>query len=583
LFVERARDQQPAFTLTEENAATVAEICRRLDGLPLAIELAAARLATLTLHMVLERLDRRLPLLTRGLRDLPARQQTMRATIAWSYDLLDEGEKLLFRRLGIFAGGFTLEAAEAVCLDPAAAPASPGGADRSGDVLEGVASLVDQSLVYRVEAVAGEPRFAMLETIREYAAEQLATAGEGATLSRRHAAYFLRLAEAARRDYSRVDRMTEMDRRRSEDANLRAALMWSTADEEQPVLAAERHDLGLRLCGALAWYWVERGQLEEGRAWAEQLLERGQPDDHSATRGMAQHAAGLLAWAQGDVAAAADWAEAAVANVEEHGDALQLALARSTLGMVRMSEGDPEAARPLLEESRIVLHQHGESLYEAYTQCYQARAAAMGGDLAEAQRLAEGSLALFEQLGEPVGRAMAQGVLGAAAMARGDYAAAVARFAEGLPSMRASLGLGGPFWLAQFLVEAGRAWLGQGDGEQAQRLFAESLGLWRDIGRPDGIALAMSGLAEVAAAGGQARRAARLLGAAQALRSVPVAARTLHLPAPSDRAAVAARAALGAEAFEAALAEGAALSPEQAVAEALEESTPGGKGNDARG
>ena len=588
LFLERAREFRPDFALTDENAAAIAAICRRLDGLPLALELAAARLAMLTPQAVLARLGRRLPLLTRGQRDLPARQQTLRNTIAWSYDLLDDGEKVLFRRLGIFVGGFTLDAVEAVCLraDPALSP--PSG----GDALEGVSSLVDQSLVYPVGDVTDDPCFAMLEIIREYATEQLAAAGEVEDLLRRHATYFVRLTEAAELHFPRPDRRRWIERLRSEEANLEAALTWGTSTDGQlpraaassretgaaPEALGERSELGMRLAGALAWYWVLRGQLQEGRARLETLLARSEADGRSATRGMAEYGAGLLAWAQGDLAAADHWAEAAMATIQATGIVANLALIHALLGMVRISQGDAQAARVFLEEGRAEFHEAGGRPDEAYALYWLARAALMDDDLAEARRLAGESLALFTQLGDEMGRAMALGVLGIAALAQGDSATAVARFAEVLPFMRAT---GGFFFLADFLVEAGMAWMEQGDLQQAQRLLAESLGLWRDIGRPKGVALALAGLSEVAAARGQPRRSARLLGAAEALRGASRSARPPYLQALVDRAVAAAREALGAEAFETAQAEGATLSEEQAIAEALEETTSGGKDHGA--
>ncbi|MDB5074099.1 MAG: ATPase-like protein, partial [Chloroflexi bacterium] len=529
LFVERARELRPAFELTDENATAVADICRRLDGLPLALELAAARLVTLSPEALLALLGQRLPLLTHGQRDLPARQRTLRDTIAWSYDLLDEGGKTLFRALSVFVGGFTLYAVAEVCLGHDPTSSSQMGDDIVGNALDGVTSLADKSLVYRTEDVAGEPRFALLETIREFAAEQSAAAGEDEALRRRHATYFLTLAEAAVPHFLRPDRGRWLERLHSEDANLRAALTWGIADDEQPAERAKgcgtmplRGELRLRIAGALAgtlaWHWLYRGQIQEGRAWLETVLARGKPDDRSMARGTAEYGAGLLAWAQGDLAAADRWAEAALATATVRGDGSQLANAHALLGIVRISQGDAQAARTLLEESRIALHAAGQNWEEAYTLYYLSKAATMGGDFAESQRLAENSLALFTEAGDDtLGRAVALSALGVAAMAQGDNATAVAHFAEGLPLMRAA---GTLYFLAQFLVEAGRAWLAWGDDAQAQRLLAESLGLWRDIGRTDGIAIAMSGLAEVAAARGQSRRAAHLLGAAESLPAV---------------------------------------------------------------
>src|SRR6266516_5328677 len=244
LFVERAREARPDFTLTSENAATIVEICQRLDGLPLALELAAAVLSLLSPAALLARLERRLPLPSRGARDLPERQQTLRNTIAWSYDLLEEGEQQLFRRLSVFAGGFTLEAAQAICVFEAFGTSSPEQADE-GVVLEQLAQLLDKSLVQAQQGTGGDPRFTMLETIREYATEQLAASGEEATVQERHAHYFLRLAEEAEPHWSSPEGDLWLEQMEREDANLRAALVWCKANQDAV-------EIGLRLAGALS-------------------------------------------------------------------------------------------------------------------------------------------------------------------------------------------------------------------------------------------------------------------------------------------------------------------------------------------
>ncbi len=279
LFVERVREVQPDFALTADNAQAIAEICRRLDGLPLALELAAARSTVLPPAALLARLVHRLPLLVHGARDVPQRQQTLRNTIAWSYDLLTENDKALFRRLAVFVGGFTLEAVETVCVLDAASTASSSEAG-NGAILEQLAQLLDKSLVQPQQGVGGEPRFTMLETIHEYAQEQLEASGEAAALQERRADYFLRVAlEADPQMYSQ-ERDVWMERLDREDANLRAALAWSKADRNAG-------QTGLRLVGALAFYWVLRGSVREGRTWLEGMLERTDDTDRSAARGEA--------------------------------------------------------------------------------------------------------------------------------------------------------------------------------------------------------------------------------------------------------------------------------------------------------
>ena len=254
LFVERAREANPAFVLTTDNAATIVELCQRLDGLPLALELATARLSLLTPATLLQRLEHRLPLLSRGARDLPQRQQTLRNTIAWSYDLLQAGEQVLFRRLAVFVGGFTLEAVQAVCL-PEAPGASSAQANDEGETLEQLAQLLDKSLVQAQQGNSGEPRFTMLETIREYAADQLVASREEAAVQERHARYFLRLAEeAVPHLYLPAERDSWMERLEPEEANLRVALAWCEAKQD-------RVETGLRLAGALSFYWFLRGSV----------------------------------------------------------------------------------------------------------------------------------------------------------------------------------------------------------------------------------------------------------------------------------------------------------------------------------
>jgi predicted ATPase len=309
LFIARAREANPDFALSSENAAAIEEICQRLDGLPLALELAAARLSLLTPAALLARLVRRLPLLTRGARDLPQRQQTLSNTIAWSYDLLEKGEQQLFRRLAVFVGGCTLEAVQAVCVLDAAG-ISPSVQTDDGAVLEQLAQLLDKSLVQSQRGTGGEPRFTMLETIREYATEQLVASDEEAALQERHAHYFLQLAEEAEPHWYGPEWDRWLERLGREDANLRAALAWSKANQDAV-------EIGLRLAGALAFYWFRRGYLGKGRTWLEEMLARTASTDRSVARGQALYGAGELAFAEGDLAAASLRTEEALSIARE--------------------------------------------------------------------------------------------------------------------------------------------------------------------------------------------------------------------------------------------------------------------------
>jgi predicted ATPase len=291
LFVQRAQSVLPEFALSATTAPVVAAICARLDGLPLALEPAAARLKLLPPATLLERLERRLAVLTSGALDLPERQRTLRGTMAWSYNLLHAGEQALFRRLSVFTGGCTLAAVAAVCQV---------GSELEGEVLGWLGTLVDQSLLVRASAADEEPRFAMLETVREYALEQLEAAGEATALRDRHLAWCVALAEAAQAPLEGPQQGMWLARLEREHDNLRAALAWSGAPGRG---GTERAASGLQLASALWWFWWLRGHVSEGRGWLERMLgqETGVP---AAPRARALNAAGVLAMTQDDHAQA---------------------------------------------------------------------------------------------------------------------------------------------------------------------------------------------------------------------------------------------------------------------------------------
>jgi predicted ATPase len=559
LFVERVREVQPAFALTADNAQAIAEICRRLDGLPLALELAAARSNVLPPEALLARLVHRLPLLVHGARDAPERQQTLRNTIAWSYDLLDASEKALFRRLSVFVGGFTLEAVEAVCvLDAATTAASEDGDD--GAVLEQLAQLLDKSLVQGQQGTGGEPRFTMLETIHEYAQDQLVASGEAAALQERHANYFLQLSEEADLQMYGPEREVWMERLDREEANLRAALAWSKADRNAV-------QTGLLLVRALGYYWVLRGSVREGRTWSEGMLERTDGTDRSAARGMALVDVGWLAWAEGDYAAASLQAEEGLSIVREKGDKRGIGNVEWLLGLVRMGQRNSAAARPLLEESRTLFKELGDVWGEAYTLYFLGMAAYFSGDGAAARTHYEESLRLFREQGDVFGMTWLMSALEVVDLPQGDQEAARSLYEQSLPLLRASKDRGR---LGMMLTNMGEAWLHQSGGEQhAKALYQQGLHLWQDMQQVDsglGIVRGLAGLAEVAAAQGQAERAGRLFGAAERL-----------LPAASNyrddvnRRVAEARAHLEATAFTAGWTAGQAMTVEQAVTDALQD------------
>jgi predicted ATPase len=330
LFVSRAQRSVPAFTLSDRNASTVQAICARLDGLPLAVELAAARVSALPTIALLSRLDRALPLLTGGPRDQPARLQTMRAAIAWSHDLLGDDERALFRRLAVFAGGFTLEAAEAVA----------GGQDERTSlfpsVLDGVASLIDKSLVLQVGELQGrEPRYRMLETIGEFGLEQLAASGEERAIRAAHADVVCDQALRLRDQVWGDDCEVALSRQDAEHDNVRSALGWAKAIGDA--------DLGLCLAGAMATFWILRGHYREGGRWFAHWLERIPPAP-TFTRALALTRHGWMAVLQGDVETARTVLMGATAAAQAIHAQLPEALASLALGFVDMQRGDYASA-----------------------------------------------------------------------------------------------------------------------------------------------------------------------------------------------------------------------------------------------
>jgi predicted ATPase/DNA-binding CsgD family transcriptional regulator len=502
LFVERAQAVRAEFALDGENVAAVAEICRRLDGLPLAIELAAARVRFLSPQAILARLEHRLDLLTGGPRDLPARQQTLRSTIAWSYDLLDESEQALFRRLSVFVGGGTLEAAEAVC---------------GGDVLDGVESLVAKSLLRPSEAAEGEPRFGMLETIREFGLERLAEVRELAGVRRRHAEYFLDLVERAVPRLRGPEQIAWLDRLETEHDNFRAALEWSLGEDGDTELA-------LRLSGALAWFWESRSYVTEGRRWLTRALAGA--SGRSAARMKALHGAGFLAHAQREAATARALLEESLAIARELDDRWTVGWVLYVLGRVAYFEGDAATARALAEQSLVLAREVGDPWLIAYGPHLLGLAAHIRGDYPSARAFYEESLAIRREIGFRQGIAILTNLLAMVAFREGDYARARALQRESLPIYQA---LG-----ARYILSA---------------------------------ALATSGA--LAAAQGQPERAVRLAGATAAVSE------NVHvLPIPLAEALLeeglaVARRALSEAAFAAAWADGRAMSLDEAVAEAL--------------
>jgi predicted ATPase/transcriptional regulator with XRE-family HTH domain len=563
LFLARAQEVEPAFTLTPDNAAAVAQICVRLDGLPLALELAATRLRLLEPSTLLARLSKRLPLLTGGARDLPARHQTMRATIAWSYDLLRPAEQSLFRRLAVFAGGWTLEAAEAV------------GADGAGEVLDWLDALLTQSLLRREPQPGGESRYTMLETIREYALERLEESGAAAQVRQAHATYFLALAEEAEPALHGPEQARWQQRLEQEHDNIRAVLAWVLAHGAgtvPPVPAQEMRAmveplvLGLRLAGALERFWTWRGHATEGQRWLDALL-AGSGTVPPRVRARACTTLGTLAWASGDHATAAAHHARALALYRALDDRRGMARALHNLGAVTAIQGDYAWATSLGEESLALYRSLRDGPGIALALNNLAAIALGHPDYARAGSLLEESLALSRQQGDTLGTAIALSNLADAARGQGDYARAVALYEQSLTLHES---IGDRMGRRQDLVELAGALQALGQHDRALALYRESLSEYQAGGNPRSAAYALEGIALIHAVQGQPEPAARLVGAAAALRAAIGAPLMEPDRRRYDPALAAVRTVLGEEAFAAAWAAGQTLSLEQAITEALQ-------------
>jgi tetratricopeptide (TPR) repeat protein len=593
LFVERAQAVSPSFALTETTAPAVAAICRRLDGLPLALELAAARVKLLPPEALLARLEQRLPLLSGGARDAPGRQQTMRDAIAWSHDLLTETERALFRRLAVFAGGFTLEAAAAVVSD--------GGAwsEQQEDVLEGLAALVDQSLLRIGELRAAgvpEARFTFLETVREYALERLEASGEAEMIRHAHAAFYQALAERAESELTGPAQTEWLTRLEVEHDNLRAALGWAV--ERQPPTAT-----GVQLAGSLWRFWWMHGHYHEGRNWLESLVSQGVGSE--AERGKALYGAGSLATEQGDYERAAVLLENALSAARSAGDATVVTLAltdlgniarqqgaygRATnfhaealalrrengdqrgvavslgnLGLAALHQGEYGRAEELLAEAATAFRVVGDDHSLMTTISNLAHAAAFRGDYGRARSLLEESLAGYREMEDHQGVADDLVTLGLATQGEGDLAGATAHFREALEHARE---IGYRLGEAIALHRLGLAALHAGDDDKALTLLGDSVRLVRSTGDNEAMAGILEGVA-VAAAAGASRRAGQLIGAVEALRAKIGAPRPPVDEDAYENAVARLRASLGDDTFSDVEKAGRALSLEKAIVEAL--------------
>lgn len=550
LFVQRAASVWPDFAITSENAPAIQEICQRLDGLPLAIELAAARTKVLPPSAILDRLQSRLQLLTGGALDLPERQQALRKTIDWSHRLLSEAEAKLFRRLSVFVGGCTLEGAEAVCNTTQ---------DLGLDLFEGLSSLADKNLVQRVDRAEAEPRFVMLETIREYALERLVDSGEKSAIRRAQAAYCLVLAEEGNPELSPADRAQWLAQCDVEIDNFRFALDWlfETLDL----------DWAFRLCVALFRFWDMREHLAEGRARLEAVL-RLAGSDHLKERARVALFLGALATTQGDYPAAESSLERSLSLYEEFGDESGIAASLNALAVSARDRGDYAAAQSNFERSLACWRMLPDR--QAIARCLHnlANVVKIRGDYPRARWALSEATDIFEELGDRSGAAWSINQQGDIAREQGDLVAARELYERSLLAFREAAD---PWGAARSLTD-----LAYIDCEHGRHLAAhiacrEALEIFASLGHRRGIARALEGSACLALAQGHAERALKLAGAAAHLRQLISA--PLHLAEQSklNQSISPAWEALSEEAGKRAWAEGSAMSMENAVQYSLEE------------
>ncbi|TMD56619.1 MAG: tetratricopeptide repeat protein [Chloroflexi bacterium] len=595
LFLQRALAIKPDFDVTTANVQTIVAICRRLDGLPLAIELAAARIKLLPLEALLQRMIRPLAILTGGMQNAPERQLTLRNTIAWSYHLLNAVDQQLFRRISVFVGGCTLDAIEALYISYP---------DRTELVLDGVTSLIDKSLLQQT-GQGDEPRLVMLETIREYALEMLSANGEEQMARYAHAAYYLSLAEESERELGGPNQAIWLERLEREHDNLRAAMEWSLKRGENAA-EAERHvELALRLGGALRRFWQMHGHLNEGHIFLERALLASKGIEISTrARAKALIAAGTLASTQNDFDRTETYCRQSLALFRELGDQQGIALSLYLLSIVPLMKGDSVAARSLTQEALELFREMGDreriawslstlgimdaqvGKYDSARLHYEESLAVhreLGdergiaitllrlaqllfvsqGDQEVLRSLLDEGLALFTELGEKEGIANCYSLSGELALSQGDSAAARLQIETSITLYRE---IGHRRALAESFAVLARIVSAQGERAAARSIYEESLAIARELKHTPLIASCLEGLADVVSSQGQFRWAAQLLGAAESLREaigIPIA---LIDRANYERQVAAVRGSLDEHDFAALWSEGRATTPEQALA-----------------
>ncbi len=484
LFVDRASNANPAFSLAESNARSVAEICKHLDGMPLAIELAAARVKTMSVAEIASRLEDRFRLLTRGSRGALSRHQTLRALIDWSYALLKPGEQAMLRRLSVFAGGWTLAAAEEVCQ---------GDGIEGWQVLDLLTGLVDKSLV-EMEATGeqrtGRTRYRLLESLRQYARERLVEEKEDRAAQRRHLDFYLTLAEKAASQLDGPDQSAWLSRLDEEHDNLRAALEMCKGRDD------DAGGAGMRLAGALGGFWQTRGYWLEGRTMCQELLARSNVLERSPIRARALSVAGTMVHLLGDCTGAQSFHQESLDIARELGDKCGIAGSLNNLGIVARDQGDYAAARSFGEESLTIRRELGDKHGIASSLCNLGNVASDQGDYAEARSLFEESLAISRELGHKHGISGSLNKLGTVAVHLGDYTGARSSYEKSLVIARE---LGDKQAVASSLNNLGIVASDQGDYASARSFYEESLAIQQELGDKRGAAISLGNLGNMAA------------------------------------------------------------------------------------
>ena len=548
LFVQRAAAVRPNFEMTSENSAAIREICSRLDGLPLSIELAAARTRVLSPRAILDRLQSRLQLLTGGALDLPERQQTLRNTIDWSHGLLNESEQKLLRRFSAFIGGGTLEAAEAICNT---------SQDLGMDLFDGLSSLVDKNLLQRMDGPDGEGRFTMLETIREYAQERLQGSSEESAIRRAHAAYCLVLAEEGNPELSAEERSRWLERCDLEIDNFRSALDWLFENGEL--------GWGLRLCMALFRYWDMREHLIEGRGRLETILGLANPG-YAKERAKVCIFLGALTTAQADFSAAERYLGQSLELYEELRDRWGIAASLNALGICAKDRGDYPAAQSNFERSLACWRSLPDRSATARCLHNLANTAKVRGDYGRARIALREATEIFQEVGDASGAAWSINQQGDIALEQGDLEVAGDLYERALSAFRAT---GDRWGSARSLADLASVYCEQKKYAAAHDAYREALEVFSELGHKRGIARSLEGSACLAAARGKATRALKLAAAAKQLRQI------ISVPLPQaeqsklDHSLSSAWRALGETEGKAAWAEGSAMSIESAIRHCL--------------